>query len=164
MDEEAFVATYGAIYEDSPWVARQAWQSCQADKPVETVSLASLLQQAVDTAGPAKQLELIRSHPDLAGRAALAGAVTDDSRDEQASAGLDQCTAGELKEFSDLNHRYRKQFDFPFIMAVRGADRRQILSGFRERLSNSYEVEFARALTEIHKIARLRLEAMHGEC
>ena len=103
---------------------------------------------------------LIRAHPDLAGRAALAGSLTRDSTSEQQSAGIDQCSAEELARFHDLNSRYKTKFGFPFVMAVRGRQRSEILAAFERRLAGSPEAEFATALEEIHKIAALRLSEL----
>ena len=103
------------------------------------------------------QLKLIRAHPDLAGRAALAGSLTKDSTSEQQSAGIDQCSPEELARFHDYNARYKARFGFPFVMAVRGCNRSEILAAFERRLTASPEAEFETALEEINKIAALRL-------
>ena len=153
-----FVERYGGIYEHSPWVAREA--ETIAEGAVDAARLAEIMMDCVDNASTERQLELIRAHPDLAGRAQLAGELTPESTDEQASAGLDQCTAEEYERFQALNKAYWKRFDFPFIMAVRGSSRVEILDAFESRLRNEYELEFETALQEIHKIARLRLAAM----
>lgn len=160
MEKEEFVARYGGIYEHSPWVAE-----CVAREGVEFDSVASLAEQmadCVDNAATERQLELICAHPDLAGRAQIAGELTEDSTSEQASAGLDQCSKLEYERFQALNDAYREKFGFPFVMAVRGCDRGAILEAFGARLQNDYALEFETALTEIHKIARLRLEAMEA--
>ena len=125
-----------------------------------TETLAMLMADCVDNASTEKQLALIRAHPDLAGKAQLAGELTEESTTEQASAGLDQCSAEEYERFQALNTEYLEKFGFPFVMAVRGSDRAAILDAFSARLENDYELEFETALIEIHKIARLRLEAM----
>jgi OHCU decarboxylase len=103
---------------------------------------------------------LIRAHPDLAGKAQIAGELTADSTSEQASAGLDQCSIEEYERFQSLNEAYRDKFGFPFVMAVRNSSLAEILDAFGGRLENDPDVEFETALAEIHKIARLRLEAM----
>jgi 2-oxo-4-hydroxy-4-carboxy-5-ureidoimidazoline decarboxylase len=102
---------------------------------------------------------LIKAHPDLAGRAAIAGELTEASNEEQASAGIDQCSPEEFARFQDLNERYKAKFDFPFVMAVRKSNRHEILVAFETRLSNDPDDEFEQAIAEIHKIARLRLAA-----
>ena len=102
-------------------------------------------------------LILINAHPDLAGRAAVAGELTPESTSEQSGAGIDQCSAEEFVQFESFNARYKEKFGFTFIMAVKGSNRFQILANFEQRLENGVDAEFERALQEIHKIARLRL-------
>lgn len=160
MDTHDFIARYAGVYEHSPWVAERAAPYVTADDDAE--SLAEIMADCVDNAATEQQLALIRAHPDLAGKAQLAGELTGDSTLEQSSAGLDQCTPDELKRFQTLNTSYREKFGFPFVMAVRGRHRAEILDAFAARLENSYELEFETALMEVHKIARLRLEAMGG--
>jgi len=158
MDAHDFIARYADIYEHSPWVAeRVAPLVTEGD---DTEQLAMLMADCVDNASMEQQLELIRAHPDLAGRAQVAGELTAESTVEQASAGLDQCSPEEFERFQRLNGAYRDKFGFPFVMAVRGSSRSQILDAFAARLENDYDLEFETALAEIHKIARLRLDAM----
>lgn len=158
MDAHDFIARYADIYEHSPWVAeRVAPLVTEGD---DTEQLAMLMADCVDNASTEQQLELIRAHPDLAGRAQVAGELTAESTVEQASAGLDQCSPEEFERFQRLNEAYRDKFGFPFVMAVRGSSRSQILDAFAARLENDYDLEFETALAEIHKIARLRLDAM----
>lgn len=158
MDTHDFIARYAGVYEHSPWVAeRVAPYVAQND---DTETLAKMMADCVDNAAPELQLELIRAHPDLAGKAQLAGKLTEDSTLEQASAGLDQCSPEEYERFQALNTAYREKFGFPFVMAVRDSDRNEILEAFEARLENDYDFEFETALIEIHKIARLRLDAM----
>jgi OHCU decarboxylase len=107
-----------------------------------------------------RQLDLIRAHPDLAGKAAIAGELTDDSETEQASAGLDSCSPDEYARFKALNDEYRSKFGFPFVMAVRNKSRKEILEAFETRLENDYDEELENALLEIHRIARMRLIAL----
>lgn len=158
--ESEFVARYGGIYEHSPWVA-EAVAADAAGLDVEEISV--LMAECVDNAPAERQLALIRAHPDLAGKAQIAGELTADSTDEQASAGLDQCSAEEYAQFQSLNDRYREKFGFPFVMAVRSSSREQILAAFAARLANDATAEFETALQEIHKIARLRLAAMEAQ-
>ncbi|MCG8504298.1 MAG: 2-oxo-4-hydroxy-4-carboxy-5-ureidoimidazoline decarboxylase [Sphingomonadales bacterium] len=154
MTRDEFIARYGAIYEDSPWVAEAVWEAGDLD------GVAGAMRAAVDTAPEAARMELVRAHPDLAGKAALAGALTADSTAEQASAGLDRCSPEELAEFHALNSAYRRKFGFPFIVAVKGLTRHDILEQFRHRLENDATTELATAFEQIHTIARLRLEAL----
>ena len=160
MDTHDFIARYAGIYEHSPWVAEQVATLAADIDDVER--LAALLADSVDNADTERQLQLIRAHPDLADKARLAGGLTADSASEQASAGLDQCSADELARFQALNTAYRNKFGFPFVMAVRGRIRSEILDEFERRLENTYQLEFETALQEIHKIARLRLDAMRA--
>jgi 2-oxo-4-hydroxy-4-carboxy-5-ureidoimidazoline decarboxylase len=105
-----------------------------------------------------RQLALIRAHPDLAGRAAIAGELTAASSAEQASAGLDRCTPEEFARFQELNDSYKGRFGFPFILAIKGRTRAGILAAFEQRLDNTPAAEFEEALRQIARIARLRLE------
>jgi 2-oxo-4-hydroxy-4-carboxy-5-ureidoimidazoline decarboxylase len=110
-------------------------------------------------AGASKQaqLDLINAHPDLAGKAAVEGKLTRASASEQAGVGIDQCTAEEFARFTELNDAHKARFRFPFIMAVKGSNRHQILAAFEERIHHDYDTEFACALKEINKIALFRL-------
>jgi len=118
------------------------------------------MADCVDNASTEWQLALIRAHPDLAGKAQIAGELTKDSTTEQSSAGLDQCSTEEYERFQTLNHDYQEKFGFPFVMAVRDSTRTEILAAFENRLENDPDTEFETALSEIHKIAALRLSAM----
>lgn len=157
IDEEQFLQLFGGIYEKSPWIVQQLWHKTEGHPPADLDVFAMALAEIVDTSSAEQKLDLIRAHPDLAGRAALAGELTDESKSEQSSAGLDQCTPAELEQFQEFNNRYKSKFGFPFIMAVRGANRHQILNGFAERIDNDRATETARAIAEIHRIAMLRL-------
>ena len=159
MNADDFVQRYGGIYEHSPWVAERV-NLLLEDAIPDTELLVRLMADCVDNASVDTQLELIRAHPDLAGKAQVAGELTADSTEEQSKAGLDQCTADEFEKFQSLNDSYKEKFGFPFIMAVRESNRSQILVAFASRLDNDYSEEFETALQEIHKIARLRLTAM----
>jgi len=156
-----FVARYGGVYEHSKWVAQEAEPIVGIGAGTEQI--AEAMRHCVDRASIDRQLVLIKAHPDLAGRAAVAGALTEDSSEEQARAGLDRCTRDEFDRLQELNAAYRRRFGFPFVMAVRNSSRRDILETFETRLGNDYDTEFDTALQEIHKIARLRLTAMEVE-
>jgi OHCU decarboxylase len=105
-------------------------------------------------------LALIRAHPDLAGKAQVAGDLTVDSETEQTSAGLDRCTPDEVENFQTLNGQYKEKFGFPFVMAIRDSNRHEILAAFKSRLGNELQTEFETAISEIHKIAALRLQEL----
>lgn len=161
MDTHDFIARYGSIYEHSPWVAELV--APIAAEVSDGQRLAELMADCVDNADNERQLALIRAHPDLAGKAQIAGDLTEDSTAEQASAGLDRCTRVQYEKFQALNDAYKDKFGFPFVMAVRGSNCTEILDAFSARLKNEYDVEFETALEEIHKIARLRIAAMERE-
>ena len=163
MTKDDFLAVFGGVYESSPWVAETVWGQVQVSAADDLVSLQALMRDAVDNASREKQLALIRAHPELAGRAAVAGEMTEESKSEQKGAGLDQCSLEEFAEFMTLNQRYNEKFGFPFIIAVKGHDRQSFLAAFRERLENDAETEFKTALEQIHRIASFRLAAIAGE-
>jgi 2-oxo-4-hydroxy-4-carboxy-5-ureidoimidazoline decarboxylase len=157
MRRDDFVRRFGGIYENSPWVAESAYADAHGLTKAE---LADLFAACVERAPRERKLALIRAHPDLAGKAAIAGELGDESTEEQRSARLDQCTAAEFERFQRLNRCYHEKFGFPFVMAVRGRNRAEILAAFEARLGNDADTEWRSALAEIHKIARLRLEAL----
>lgn len=158
MPTHDFISRYGSVYEHSPWVAELA-AGVAADID-DIARIAEIMADCVDNADTERQLALIRAHPDLASRAQVAGELTADSAAEQASAGLHECTRVEYERFQALNDAYKEKFGFPFVMAVRGSSCKEILEVFSRRLKNDYDLEFETALAEIHKIARLRLQAM----
>lgn len=160
LSEKAFMERFGGIYEHSPWVAETIFREGLLETHNAIATLHETMKATVDQAGHDTLLALINNHPDLAGKAALKGDLTEESTTEQASAGLDQCSAEELSRFTHLNNTYKDRFGFPFIMAVRHSDRHKILAAFEERLEHSPEQEFSRAIEEIHKIALFRLQEL----
>jgi OHCU decarboxylase len=158
LTREEFVARYSGVYEHSAWVAEQTYAA--ASEMPDPAGLAQVFASCVDDAPRDRKLKLIRAHPDLAGKAAIAGELTEESTDEQSSAGINQCTPDEYDQFQSLNAQYKEMFGFPFVMAVRNSNRSDILSAFAKRLGNDRDTEFATAINEIHKIARMRLDAM----
>jgi OHCU decarboxylase len=158
LSRAEFIARFGDIYEHSPWLAEQVFDAGQVVDDVET--LHQHMSQLLLGAAPAVQLALINAHPDLAGKAAIQGQLTEASTGEQAGAGIHLCSAAEFARFTELNDAYKARFRFPFIMAVKGSDRHQILAAFEARLHHSREAEFDCALAEINKIALFRLQAL----
>ena len=150
--DSEFVTVLGGIFEHSPWVAETV-----ADKrPFASVeALHAAMVAAVADAGEPAQLALMRAHPDLAGKAALAGELTAESTSEQSGAGLDRLTAEEYDRFHTLNDAYKARFGFPFILAVRGHDKRSILAAFQTRLENSKEAEKDEALAQGCHLCRI---------
>jgi 2-oxo-4-hydroxy-4-carboxy-5-ureidoimidazoline decarboxylase len=150
-----FVAALGDIYEHAPWVA----QAVCGQRPFATLAaLHAAMMAAVRAAPPDRRLELIRAHPDLAGKTARAGSLTPDSRAEQASAGLDRLSEEEFAQFHRLNDAYREKFAMPFIICVRRHGKESILRQFERRLHNAAAAETETALAEIFRIAALRLD------
>ena len=151
----AFSARFGDVAEASPWIADAAFEARPfADREALVAAFAAVVRAASREA----QLALLRAHPDLAGRAAVAGDIAEESRREQAGAGLDRLTVGELARFRDLNARYRERFGFPFIHAVKGATKDAILSAFEARIDNDADTERAAALANVERILRFRIE------
>jgi OHCU decarboxylase len=160
MDEDAFVAALGELFEHSPWVARDAY----ARAPFASVAeLHAALEAAMRAAPRARQVELIRAHPELAGREARAGELTEASAGEQARAGLDRLSAAEVRALAELNSDYRERFGFPLVVCVREHTKDSILGWGRERVTHAPDEEIAIALGEIAKIAELRLDDLVSE-
>lgn len=157
--DDAFIAAFGGIYEHSPWVAERAFSGGPVD--VSNVNeVIAAMGTAFTSASDQERLAVLNAHPDLAGKLAAAKQLTAESTDEQASAGLDMLTDDERDYFTALNDTYKATFQFPFIIAVKGLNKAEILAAFESRLLNSVEQERATAELEVQKIARLRLEAM----
>src|SRR5918997_3788052 len=168
LGRDEFVSRFGSVFESSPWAAEEAWRERPFDGRSE---LHEAFVRAVRGAPRERRMDLIRAHPDLAGKAAVAGDLTPESRGEQASAGLDRLTPEEYEAFTRMNADYRERFGFPMIVCVREHTRmpsteteiptitkETILQNARDRLKNSREEEIEVALGEIAKIARFRLE------
>jgi 2-oxo-4-hydroxy-4-carboxy-5-ureidoimidazoline decarboxylase len=155
-----FVELLGAVFEHSPWVAELAYP----ERPFTSRNqLHQVMTAEVRRAPEVQCMALLCQHPELAGREADAGTLTDDSKREQAGAGLNQCTAEELLTIKALNQAYRAKFGFPFIIAVTGLDKFQIIAAMQTRLDNSAELEFDSAIGEVEKIARIRIDALVNE-
>ena len=149
----AFVAALGGIVEDSPWVAERAW----AQQPFESVeALHRAMVNALSTAGEDAQLAVLRAHPDLGARARM----SDISTGEQAGAGLDRLSPAEFETLQRLNAEYRQTFGFPFLLAVKGATKDDVLAALERRRHAPREEEFAEALRQVARIARFRLDSL----
>ena len=156
LDRESFVARLGFLFEGSPWIVREAWGS----RPWGSRErLHAALLDVVERAGQERQLALIRAHPDLVGRAALAGTLTRESTVEQRAAGLDPeaLNEAEIVHFQEANAAYHARFGFPFVICARENRKEFILSGLDNRLENDRDTEIATALSEIGRIAWHRL-------
>ena len=154
MSSADFTARLGAIFEHSPWVAEHAANA----RPFASVdALHEAMVAAVQAAPADVQLALIRAHPQLAGKAAIRRELTAESTREQSGAGLDDCTTDEFARLTELNARYNARFGFPFILAVKGYDRRGIIAACEARVTRTPEEEYAENLRQIARIARVRL-------
>lgn len=150
-----FTAALGDIYEHSPWIAEAA----SAKRPFASLqALHDAMVATVRAAPPDKQIALVKAHPDLAGKAARAGTLTAASTNEQMSAGLDRLSETDYARFHQLNDGYKARFGFPFIVCVRRHTKDSILRAFEQRLAHSADQELDAALTEIFRIAALRLD------
>lgn len=159
-----FVEALRGIYEHSPWIAARA---APARPFASLAALKRALQSVVDAASIDEQLALLRAHPELAGKAAIAGALTAESTSEQASSGLDRCTPTEYAQLHALNADYNGRFGFPFILAVKGPtgqglSRQAIITTFERRIGNARGDELREALRQVHRIAEIRLNALLG--
>ena len=158
MDRAAFLARFGHVFEHSPWVTEAAFDAGLTPAGDTAEGLHAAMVAALRAAPREKQLALLNAHPDLAGKLAMSGALTADSTSEQASAGLDRCTPDEFRRFTELNDAYKAKFGFPFILAVKGRSRAEILEAFERRVRNTPEEEFATALAQVERITLLRLK------
>jgi allantoate deiminase/N-carbamoyl-L-amino-acid hydrolase len=162
LDDAAFVAALNGIYEHSPWIAARA----APRRPFATLAALKLaLQDVVNEASEDERLSLLRAHPELAGKAAIAGELTQESTGEQAASGLNSCSTDEYARLHALNLEYNEKFGFPFILAVkgptgRGLTRTAIIDTFARRLKNARADEFAEALRQVQRIAEIRLNAL----
>ena len=154
---EAFVGHLGGVFEHSPWVAERA---CGRRPFATRGALHAAMVAAVAEAGPERQVALLRAHPELGGRAAVQGEMTEHSTQEQGGSGLLDCPPEEFGRLQGLNRAYNEKFGFPFIIAVRGLDRPSIIKGFVRRLGNPCEAEMAEALCQVARIASLRLASL----
>ena len=153
-DTSQFVDVLGDVFENSPWIVERA----AAARPFQTVdALVATLIDVMTSATEDEQLSLIRAHPDLAGKAARAGNLTESSTREQASVGLDQLTDEEFDHFNRLNSDYQARFEFPFIIAVRDHTKASILAAFETRLNHEPASEIAESMRNIARIVSLRV-------
>jgi OHCU decarboxylase len=163
LDRDAFVARLGGVFEHSPWIAERAWALELGPGHDTAAGVHSALARVFRAASDEERLGVLRAHPDLAGKLAAARRLTPDSTAEQAGAGLDALTDAERARFSALNDAYSSRFGFPFIIAVRGLSKGDILAAFETRIANDRDVEFATACAQVERIAALRLRDMLPE-
>tara|TARA_Y100001960_G_scaffold93601_1_gene100843 strand:+ start:41 stop:535 length:495 start_codon:yes stop_codon:yes gene_type:complete len=150
LNKSEFLSTFGNVFEKTEWIA----EKCYDSKPYNNVQeLVNKMMEVFENSIKEKHLEILNSHPDLAVKKKL----TKESENEQANANLNQCTNEEYEEFNKLNEKYKKKFGFPFIIAVKGKNKDEILNSFRQRITNNINLEFEEAKKQVKKIATFRL-------
>jgi len=150
LNKSEFISIFGNVFEKTEWIAER----CHESKPYNNLDeLVSKMMKIFENIEKEKHLEILNSHPDLA----VAKKLTEDSKNEQKNASLNQCTDEELVEFKKLNEEYKKKFGFPFIVAVKGKNKKEILNSFRQRITNNINLEFEEAKKQVKKIANFRL-------
>lgn len=158
LRKDEFIALFGELYESSPWVAEAVWPDIESGQIATADALLCGMKEIVDQSTDAQILRLLRAHPELVGKAAIAGDMTNASKREQSSAGLDQCSPEEFDAFQRLNSEYNERFGFPFIIAVTGLTRADILAAFQMRVGAATSDERKEALEQVHKIAKIRFD------
>ena len=154
FDQPHFIEALGPLFEGPPWIVEEAWQR----RPfVDRNHLYQTLCRIMYEAPVERQVKLLQAHPDLVGRAALAGTLSPSSTDEQAAAGLNYLSSAEIATFTRLNSAYTERFGFPFVICARENKKESILAGFASRLQHTREQEIPLALKEVAKICSLRL-------
>jgi len=157
LSKTAFVDVFGSVFEHSPFIAERTLTRGLGAANDTAEGLAAAMMQTFRLASKDERLGILKAHPDLAGKLALAGDLTEQSKSEQAGAGLDRLSEAELNRFTDLNTRYVARFGFPFIIAVKGLTKDDILTAFEARVDNDQATEFATACRQVERIARLRI-------
>ncbi|MCY0094076.1 2-oxo-4-hydroxy-4-carboxy-5-ureidoimidazoline decarboxylase [Hoeflea ulvae] len=163
MDRNDFIAKFGGVFEHSPWIAERAFDHGRIAEPLEAEALHEALCAEFRLASHDERLGVLRAHPDLAGKLAIAGDLTEESRSEQAGAGLDRLSPEDHARFTELNSRYMRDFGFPFIIAVKGHTEDSILAAFEARVDNDPETEFETACAQVERIAGFRVAALLAE-
>ena len=158
LSQSEFIKVFANIFENTEWIAKELYNQ----KPFNNFEeLSSKILSIFETATKEKQLKVLNAHPDLANKTKIS-LLTPNSLKEQISVGLDQCTEEEFNEFKKLNHAYKK-FGFPFILAVKGKTKIEILNNFRKRISSNPEIEFNEAVKQVKQIASLRLRELNNK-
>jgi OHCU decarboxylase len=160
VERAGFISHFGGIFEHSPFIAERAFDAGAIAEPLTAANVHAALVAQFRAASEEERLGVLRAHPDLAGKLAIAGGLTDDSRREQAGAGLDRLTPKEHGRFTELNTAYVEKNGFPFIIAVKGLGKADILKAFEARIHHDAQDEFATASAQVEKIAWLRLSAL----
>ena len=154
-----FITLFESIYEHSDWVIKNIIKN-NSNVPNTINELKIKMKNEVDKSSENLKLKLLRAHPELGIKKSQLSSLTEASQEEQKSAGLDQCSEEEYQEIKSLNKLYKEKFQFPFIIAVKGLNRLDIIKSMKKRVDNNYEEEFLTAINEVHKIAKIRLDAL----
>ena len=158
LSKSEFIKVFANIFENGRWIAVELYNQ----KPFGNFEeLSSKILNIFETTTREKQLKILNAHPDLANKTKIS-LLTPDSLKEQTSAGLDQCTKEEFSEFKKLNDTYKK-FGFPFILAVKGKTKIEILNNFRKRIFSDPKIEFDEAVKQVKQIASLRLKELNNK-
>lgn len=160
LDRADFISRFGGVFEHSSFIAERAFDAGDLREPLTARHVHDALCKQFRAASHEERLGVLRAHPDLAGKLAIAGQLTRDSRNEQAGAGLDRLSPQEHERFTALNGAYVGKNGFPFIIAVKGLTKDDILHAFETRIDHGVEEEFATATEQVEKIAWLRLSAL----
>lgn len=160
IGREDFVGFYGGVFEHSSWIAERAYDHGRIAAPLNAAMLHEALCAEFRAASREERLGVLRAHPDLAGKLAISGKLTAESTAEQAGAGLDRLSEEEHARFTELNQRYMNGFGFPFIIAVKGLGKDDILKAFEARVANDTNTEFETACAQVERIAGLRIAAL----
>ena len=156
LTETEFTEVFGNIFENASWIAVRLYKQ----KPFYSFdNLCEKMISIFEESDNQSKLKILNSHPDLANKTKI-GSLTPDSTKEQINAGLDKCTAKEFNEFKNLNLKYKNTFGFPYILAVKGKNKLEILSNFKKRILSDKEIEFNEAIKQVKQIASLRLSAI----
>ena len=150
LNKSDFISIFGNVFEKTEWIAQKSYDS----KPYKNFEeLFSKMVEIFENSNKESHIKILNAHPDLA----IEKRLTEDSKNEQQNASLNQCTNEEFLEFKKLNEEYKKKFEFPFITAVKGKNKEEILNSFRQRIANNINLEFEEAKKQIKKIASFRL-------
>ena len=150
LNKSDFISIFGNVFEKTEWIAQKSYDS----KPYKNFEeLFSKMVEIFENSNKESHIKILNAHPDLA----IEKRLTEDSKNEQQNASLNQCTNEEFLEFKKLNEEYKKKFGFPFIIAVKGNNKEEILNSFRQRITNNINLEFEEAKKQVKKIANFRL-------
>jgi OHCU decarboxylase len=159
LSKSSFTEVFGNVFENASWIAEKLYEN----KPFKNFEdLSSKMLDIFEQTSEENKLKIFNSHPDLADKTKI-GLLTPDSNKEQNNAGLDQCTEKEFSDFKNLNNKYKKKFGFPFIYAVKGKSKIEVLNTFKERVTYDINDEFIEATKQVKKIAKLRMNEINKQ-